>query len=56
MMYRHGMRSSGNSAFDAFLRRLREAKGKTEFDAFMEDRTRAARADQTPQGEDSPRA
>ena len=55
------MRSSGNSAFDAykaetlrrleeeqeafeaFLQRLREAKDKTEFDAFMDDRAKAAR-------------
>lgn len=63
-MARHGMsamRSSGNSAFDAykaetlrrledeqeafeaFLQRLREAKDKTEFDAFMDDRAKAAR-------------
>jgi hypothetical protein len=56
--YRHAMRPSGNSAFDAyksetlkrleeeqaafddFLRRLREAKDKTEFDAFMDERSR----------------
>jgi hypothetical protein len=61
MMRHHGMRSSGNTAFDsyksetlrrleeeqgafeAFLQRLREAKDKTEFDAFMDDRARAAR-------------
>ena len=30
-------------AFDDFLRRLREAKDKTEFDAFMDDRARARR-------------
>ena len=54
------MRSSGNSAFDAyksdtlrrleeeqqnfeaFLARLREAKDKTEFDQFMDDRARKA--------------
>lgn len=29
-------------AFEAFLRRLREAKDKQEFDSFMEDRARAA--------------
>jgi predicted CopG family antitoxin len=56
--YRHDMRPSGNTAFDAyksetlkrleeeqaafedFLRRLREAKDKTEFDAFMDERAR----------------
>ena len=32
-------------AFESFLRRLREAKDKQEFDSFMEDRARAA---QTP--------
>ncbi|MFC7703524.1 DUF2852 domain-containing protein [Plastorhodobacter daqingensis] len=31
-------------AFEAFLTRLREAKDKTEFDQFMEDRARTARA------------
>ena len=30
-------------AFEAFLQRLREAKDKTEFDAFMDERARAAR-------------
>lgn len=30
-------------AFEAFLQRLREAKDKQEFDAFMDDRARAAR-------------
>jgi hypothetical protein len=53
---RHGFKSSGNTAFDAyrdetikrledeqsafksFLQRLREAKDKTEFDRFMEER------------------
>jgi hypothetical protein len=28
------------AAFDAFLKRLREAKDKSEFDAFMEDRAK----------------
>jgi hypothetical protein len=60
------MRSSGNSAFDAykaetlrrledeqeafeaFLQRLREAKDKTEFDAFMDDRAKAARTAPPP--------
>jgi hypothetical protein len=58
-IHRHGMRSSGNAAFDAyrnetlrrleeeqaafeaFLQRLREARDKSEFDAFMEERARA---------------
>lgn len=31
-------------AFDAFLRRLREARDKSEFDQFMDERARAARA------------
>jgi len=32
------------TAFEAFLQRLREAKDKSEFDSFMEDRARAASA------------
>jgi len=38
-------------AFEAFLQRLREAKDKSEFDTFMEDRARKAGApsDDTPQ-------
>ena len=35
-------------AFETFLKRLRDAKDKTEFDAFMDERARAARADDTP--------
>lgn len=31
------------TAFEGFLQRLREAKDKSEFDSFMEDRARAAR-------------
>jgi hypothetical protein len=31
-------------AFEAFLQRLREAKDKAEFDQFMDDRAKAARA------------
>lgn len=31
-------------AFEAFLQRLREAKDKTEFDSFMDDRAKAAGA------------
>ncbi|MCO6382219.1 DUF2852 domain-containing protein [Oceanicola sp. 502str15] len=63
MNRRHGFRSSGNTAFDAykaetlrrledeqgafesFLERLRAAKDKEEFDAFMDDRATAARGD-----------
>jgi len=40
-------------AFEDFLQRLREAKDKSEFDAFMDERARAARA--TPAG-DAPTA
>ncbi|MFN6979975.1 MAG: DUF2852 domain-containing protein [Gemmobacter sp.] len=36
------------AAFEAFLQRLREAKDKSEFDAFMDDRARAAAAAATP--------
>jgi hypothetical protein len=32
------------TAFEAFLQRLRDAKDKSEFDAFMEDRAKGARA------------
>ena len=32
-------------AFEAFLQRLREAKDKSEFDQFMEDRARVAKED-----------
>jgi hypothetical protein len=35
-------------AFEAFLQRLREAKDKSEFDAFMEDRAKAARGGDVP--------
>jgi hypothetical protein len=41
-------------AFNAFLQRLREAKDKSEFDTFMEDRARtnkAEPADAAPRGE-----
>ncbi len=66
VMHRHGLRPSGNSAFDAykadtlrrleeeqkafesFLERLRAAKDKSEFDAFMDERARAARAEAGP--------
>ena len=41
------------AAFEAFLQRLRAAKDKSEFDAFMEDRARAtAQAAQGPTEED----
>jgi hypothetical protein len=33
-------------AFEAFLQRLRDAKDKAEFDQFMDDRAKSARADQ----------
>ncbi|WGW02722.1 DUF2852 domain-containing protein [Tropicibacter oceani] len=33
-------------AFEAFLQRLRDAKDKTEFDQFMDDRQKRAEADQ----------
>ena len=35
-------------AFESFLQRLREAKDKSEFDSFMEDRARAASAPANP--------
>lgn len=64
--HRHGMQSSGNSAFDAykadtlsrledeqgkfseFLQRLRDAKDKSEFDDFMDDRAKNARDNNEP--------
>lgn len=64
------MKSSGNSAFDAykadtlerleqeqhdfeaFLQRLREAKDKSEFDEFMDERVRAASSDNALDDED----
>jgi hypothetical protein len=47
------------TAFEAFLQRLREAKDKQEFDAFMQDRARAARdtaagSDRTETGREPP--
>jgi hypothetical protein len=39
-------------AFEDFLGRLREAKDKAEFDAFMEDRARRAKAAGTFEGSD----
>ncbi len=42
-------------AFEAFLQRLRDAKDKSEFDSFMDDRSKsnraAAAAEDTPRGE-----
>ncbi len=35
-------------AFESFLQRLREAKDKQEFDAFMDDRSKAARSASQP--------
>lgn len=40
------------AAFEGFLQRLREAKDKSEFDSFMEDRSRKARGEDT----DAPRS
>ena len=40
-------------SFESFLQRLRDAKDKQEFDAFMEDRAQAA---QTPPTTDAPEA
>lgn len=39
-------------AFETFLQRLREAKDKTEFDSFMEDRARSAASTSAPSAED----
>ncbi|WP_435531749.1 DUF2852 domain-containing protein [Stagnihabitans tardus] len=36
-------------AFESFLQRLREAKDKTEFDAFMDDRAKTARPAAAPE-------
>ena len=36
-------------AFQSFLQRLRDAKDKTEFDAFMADRVKAAQAPKAPE-------
>lgn len=40
-------------AFEAFLQRLRDAKDKSEFDTFMEDRARAASAPRADQDQGS---
>jgi hypothetical protein len=39
------------TAFEAFLQRLREAKDKSEFDAFMADRAKEARIRETESAE-----
>ena len=41
-------------AFNAFLKRLRDAKDKQEFDAFMDDRAKARDASMQPDGEPTP--
>jgi hypothetical protein len=43
------------TAFESFLQRLRDAKDKQEFDAFMEDRIRAAQMPLVPDAPDAPR-
>ncbi|MFV2035881.1 MAG: DUF2852 domain-containing protein, partial [Halocynthiibacter sp.] len=40
--------------FEAFLKRLRDSKDKSEFDAFMDERAKAARAGQTEIDDDTP--
>lgn len=37
------------AAFEGFLQRLRDAKDKSEFDAFMDDRAKKAQAGNTPE-------
>lgn len=44
------------TAFESFLQRLRDAKDKSEFDSFMEDRARNAGAEVAPTAPDAPRA
>jgi hypothetical protein len=41
------------SAFNDFLARLRDAKDKTEFDQFMDDRTKQQKAENEKQAEDA---
>lgn len=41
-------------AFEAFLQRLREAKDKSEFDDFMDDRARKAKDTEANQDDDEP--
>lgn len=42
-------------AFESFLQRLRDAKDKQEFDAFMEDRARVAQTPPAPEAPDAGR-
>lgn len=44
------------AAFEGFLQRLRDAKDKAEFDAFMEDRAKSATQGATPSAPEAPRA
>ncbi len=41
------------AAFEGFLQRLREAKDKSEFDSFMQDRSRKARGEDDAPGSDA---
>ncbi len=41
------------AAFESFLERLREAKDKTEFDAFMDERSRRRAAEAAPANSDA---
>lgn len=41
-------------AFESFLQRLRDAKDKSEFDAFMDDRAKAARTTTEAEGANRP--
>ncbi len=41
------------TAFNDFLARLRDAKDKTEFDQFMDDRTKQQKAENAKQAEDA---
>lgn len=42
-------------AFEAFLQRLRDAKDKSEFDTFMNDRARVNAAAATPEADTTPK-
>ena len=42
------------AAFEAFLQRLRDAKDKSEFDSFMEDRARAAQSEAVTSADPAP--
>jgi hypothetical protein len=41
------------SAFNGFVQRLRDAKDKTEFDQFMDDRTKQQKTENAKQAEDA---